>query len=496
MLRLRTTKGPDNDLQALLRTTIGSLQQETRFFYTTDWIKSHQDKNADIASVPRPVALNVRMDANTKIAYDFEPEWLTQVFVPVFKEEGCAVYFENQKITSSLQTTLLDNWHADEARAYLLKRHGITADLFQHIHWQALKHALKKFSAHRRATIIKAIHRHLPTQEKLYMQGRVTMTSICPRCLTASETNAHVFCCKNEAAIKQRKEDWQELEKQLIKNRTSVIILRSWKEHLLPRLGLALPSDITAVVNIVLDDDTAYLLQWAIRDQTEIGWDKLLLGFSSTIWSRIQANIDSYNPKAPQRSPTDWIKSSIHQFLKLSLRCWKARNVAVHGETRKEQNMIALANAREKITAIYLNPPSLAPQFRSIQEIPLAHRLKLPLHAAEQWLSLIAHQLKVTKHNAKALLRQHIPIQAHFRNMQRIARGQRFEKRQYRHSPNRAHRREVQAAIIEMRKKLYASKKILPKVTLRRKRSPIQQPRVEILNMTPSTHPSPRLHPP
>jgi len=71
-------------------------------------------------------------------------------------------------------------------------------------HWSALQFALKKLSVHRRATVVKAIHRHLPTQAKLFEQGRVTMCSLCPRCLQDEETNAHVYCCQNEDALKQR----------------------------------------------------------------------------------------------------------------------------------------------------------------------------------------------------------------------------------------------------------------------------------------------------
>jgi len=57
-----------------------------------------------------------------------------------------------------------------------------------------------------------------------------------------------------------------------------------------------------------------------------------------------------------------------------------------------------------------------------VKEIPLAHHLRLPLRATEQWLSLIAHQVKITAHNMKVLLKQHVPIQTHVRNMRQIAR--------------------------------------------------------------------------
>ena len=75
---------------------------------------------------------------------------------------------------------LCERWHEDEAKTYLLQRHHINADLIPLVSWQAMPYGLSKLSPHWRATVVKVIHRYLPTQEKLFKQGRVTMSSICP----------------------------------------------------------------------------------------------------------------------------------------------------------------------------------------------------------------------------------------------------------------------------------------------------------------------------
>jgi len=46
--------------------------------------------------------------------------------------------------------------------------------------------------------------------------------------------------------------------------------------------------------------------------------------------------------------------------------------------------------------------------------------LCLPLCAAEQWLFLIDHQIKVAKHNLKILLQQHVLITQHFSRIESI----------------------------------------------------------------------------
>lgn len=69
MFRLCHTKGCDSYLQAILHNTLHNLKQMNSFAYTTDWVAGHQDDNADISSLTKAAALNIWMDAETKIAY-------------------------------------------------------------------------------------------------------------------------------------------------------------------------------------------------------------------------------------------------------------------------------------------------------------------------------------------------------------------------------------------------------------------------------------------
>ena len=179
--------------------------------YTTEWIQSHQDDRPEVKHLTRQAKLNICMDNDTKQAYQLRAQWQTRLFVPVFRSERCALYVGQQKITSKIQLSVLETWHEKEAREYFLQRHGINSDIFETVNWGALRYALSKLSAHRRATVVKAIHRHLPTQEKLFKQNRIAMTSLCPRCLRDAETNSHVYCCPNMDALTQRKCDWLDL---------------------------------------------------------------------------------------------------------------------------------------------------------------------------------------------------------------------------------------------------------------------------------------------
>ena len=127
----------------------------------------------------------------------------------------------------------------------------------------------------------------------------------------------------------------------------------------------------------------------------------------------------------------------------------------IHGATRQEQHQIELQRAKDQITALYENPPQLDPQFRPIVTNPLEHRLKMSLPVAEQWLALINHQIKVTAHNFKVLLRQHKPMDMHLTTMSKIVRRQ-ARARSKPITPRKAHSRAVQAAVKAIKAKLYA----------------------------------------
>lgn len=156
--------------------------------------------------------------------------------------------------------------------------------------------------------------------------------TLSPWCIHAEETNAHIYCCMNDEALKQRKLDWFELWKELHKCTTANIIEQTWRYYLQPLLGIPLGNSVIEGLTIAHGEVTA-LLQQAIQEQTGI----VLLGLGKATWKAIQDTIDSANPNAPKRNATDWMNSAVYHLIKFSLRCWKCRNAMIHGASHKEQ---------------------------------------------------------------------------------------------------------------------------------------------------------------
>ena len=77
--------------------TLDTLRLDHGITHSIEWVRSHQDKHYDTRSLPKEVALNIRMDDATKAACHLQQSWLTQELVPVYKLEGCAIYINVSK---------------------------------------------------------------------------------------------------------------------------------------------------------------------------------------------------------------------------------------------------------------------------------------------------------------------------------------------------------------------------------------------------------------
>ena len=110
---------------------------------------------------------------------------------------------------------------------------------------------------------------------------------------------------------------------------------------------------------------------------------------------------------------------------------------------------------------------------------------------------MVMHQAKVTQHNIKLLLTKHRPMESHLRAMRRIARNQAKERNEP-ETPRKAHRRAVQAAVTEMRRKLYTKKVTKQRHSRQRTSRSMKAARGRGSTQlpVPARHPPTRYHPP
>jgi len=86
---------------------------------------------------------------------------------------------------------LVKHFHTSDMQQYIQERHPITHQDFQKNEWMVLEHSLKSLSYKKRATMIKLLHRWLPTLAKLQQQKWAES----PRCMD-KHTIKDVSCQK------------------------------------------------------------------------------------------------------------------------------------------------------------------------------------------------------------------------------------------------------------------------------------------------------------
>lgn len=249
-------------------------------------------------------------------------------------------------------------------------------------------HYLKHQRIHQRATIVKVIHRWIPTQSFLRTQNRAE-TSLCPLCQKHNETAVHILECPDELAHTYRQNALYSLLKKLLQINTSIHILATIEKYLsellkIPSLSKYVPP--TTPPNADLDH--------AIRHQNIVGWENFFRGFISNKWETANT---SYQNTQNNSKLSQWSTNLTKYVLDCHLDIWRNRNETVHGKTLKEKITKARAAIIKKVKLIYRAPPKLANRYPPVNQIPIEHRLQRTTQQLEDWIHRIAHQVRITQ---------------------------------------------------------------------------------------------------
>eukprot|EP00957_Ditylum_brightwellii_P002371 181426-Ditylum_brightwellii.AAC.1 len=160
--------------------------------------------------------------------------------------------------------------------------------------WDNLGRALERQHLHTKIRLVKFMHNCLNTG---YQKKKIDETAAneCPVCLTTEETWMHLFQCQHVDAIAIRMLTITMFKSGLLKLETASII----KQVLCYKIAqcckmLPLPTLFIA------DNDIGDVVQSAVEDQHQIGWNNFMKGKISIKW------------KAAQTMYTDALPASIN----------------------------------------------------------------------------------------------------------------------------------------------------------------------------------------
>jgi hypothetical protein len=117
--------------------------------------------------------------------------------------------------------------------------------------------------------------------------------------------------------------------------------------------------------NEVVWDETSFrpIINQALQDQCNIGWDLLLRGFPAKRWTIAQDRHYASTPHNIEKtSGLLWGSTFISSLLEFFFLTWKHRNGVLHGNTPEEQEAIRRTRLIIRLNEIFLLHDSTLPQ--------------------------------------------------------------------------------------------------------------------------------------
>jgi hypothetical protein len=151
-----------------------------------EWVRGHQDKDSTWDTIDElydlelsPVAtLNVYCDRRASDAHKFSSSDPNADVLPAEKWALFSRCPTARKITGKINEGILQTLYTEDILAYISRKHNITEEKLYHIDTTGLQTYLKSTQPHTRASIIKLMHRWIPTNVLLHRQNR-TESPLC-----------------------------------------------------------------------------------------------------------------------------------------------------------------------------------------------------------------------------------------------------------------------------------------------------------------------------
>ena len=297
------------------------------------WVKGHQDDDKDELTIE--AQHNIDMDALAEVHHESEE---IMPIVPLFCSERAQILMNGIAVTQGFHHQLQVHLLGGNLKKYIRDKTGWSDSVFDKVNWEALERHLKAVTPGKRTNIIKVQHRWHHTCERDTMFKETSnfqsghTSTFCPFGCGESDYKWHFLRCtkspiSNEAANETRK----------LHN-----VFKRYKVHremqcvILQRVKATLQRQ--QIVPMQLDKHTDPLLQKALDEQDELGWDQFLLGRQTKRWEELQhkeyarlaAQLPANSSLPAHFKSIVFSKLMIKEATYISLNRWQVHNEVAH----------------------------------------------------------------------------------------------------------------------------------------------------------------------
>jgi hypothetical protein len=187
---------PDSDIVQQIVHEAKSITHLQRMY-----AKGHQDKKKKYSELTQPERYNVDADASaTKMRFEMTEPAAT--IIP-FPQHGVNVYIQDQLISSSLDTRLMEMFTVEDYWRYYEKKYDWTKATRKLIDWDMYHTTLHQQTTLHHQQLMKYANGWLPTGHSLHRQDEHE-DHRCPHCRTVQEKDPHLLRCPHPDRVAQR----------------------------------------------------------------------------------------------------------------------------------------------------------------------------------------------------------------------------------------------------------------------------------------------------
>jgi hypothetical protein len=337
-------------------------------------VHSHLDDTSNFSDLSLPEQLNVLADNLAKEAL-LDALEASRFSTPLYPNEHMRLFIGNNKVTTSIKSSLYSAWGRQAARTLFDRKKIIRASLFEVVNWTGLNLAMKSLPQMFRVWVTKHVSGTVATNRHLAKMN-TNIENKCYCCGRRNETPLHITRCPNKG-------------RRLIFTQTSEALIH-WMEQSYshPEIILALCAYLKYRGRVPMKRiclDFPILKQFAIETDL-LGWRNFTEARLTNTLFLIQE--DWLKTIGSRLSIESWTKQFLIKILNITRRQWMYRNSRIHINHVEGLTLATHENIMNHTKSlIATDPTDLLPQHQSLLQIDYEALGKGPSIDRQYWIA-------------------------------------------------------------------------------------------------------------
>ena len=366
------------------------------------WVRGHQDrflqeKQGGVGPMPLEAHYNILVDRSAD-----KCRMGSVVTLPTLPmtTDAASLVIGGAMITTKIDSHIRDAKTAGPLKEYIKEKNSWTDTDFNLVDWASLGTCMGRFSASKRAKVIKLQHNWQNTgrQKGTFLRSageddKASEEEKCPMGCGCYEDSLHYLVCPNNPKKDEMTQGLKGIKNWLKRHDTAPVLIAV----LMRILHHTIANTVESLSTWRFDKERHELkLKRLTRDQRAIGWTSIFKGRLCTMWKVIQgrhlAQYDEDDNIPKYKTAEWWTAGLIQQLIYFSLNTWQIRNDHLHRDRTAREETIVRRELQDEMAVWYTRAAKLGPAFDKYIRMPLLQRKTQAVKQLRSWIETVKAQ--------------------------------------------------------------------------------------------------------